>query len=61
MERQLTSHERIVLHQPANNHDGIMQRTLGLFHKLLSTATDDNGARLRLWTTFENVESGMDE
>lgn len=40
---------------PPDNHDGVMQGPLCFLHKLLSTTTEDEGTRLGLGATSEEI------
>ena len=41
---------------PAHNHYGVVQRPLGLGHELLGAAAEDDGARLALGNSTEEVK-----
>jgi hypothetical protein len=56
-----TSHNRVVLHGTADNHDGVVDGSLTLLNELLSTTAKDDGARLGLGASSEEVVSEDDE
>merc|ERR1712158_298382 len=47
---------RVVLHCTPDDHDGVMEGSLGLLHELLSAPAEDDCAGLRLGTATEQVE-----
>ena len=49
------SHDRVVLRGAANDHDGIVNGSLGLLDELLRSTAQDDCARLRLRTAGEEV------
>lgn len=48
-------HDRVVLERTAHDHDGVVERTLGLLDELLGTAAQNERARFSLRTTREDV------
>ena len=54
----LTRHHCIILDGPPYNHDGIVERSLRLFNKLLCSSSQDQCASLSLRATSEDVVSG---
>ena len=51
-----TGNDSIVLHRSSNDHDGIVQGSFRLFHKLFRTTANNERARLGLRASSENVK-----
>ena len=43
-----TGDDRVVLHRPSDDHDGVVQRSLSFLHELLCATAKDEGAGLSL-------------
>lgn len=53
---QRTCNHSIVLYGPSHDHNGIMEGSFGFLYELLCPASEDQGARLCLWTTSEEIK-----
>lgn len=53
-----TSDDCVVLHRSADDHDSIVQRSLGFLHELFRSSTENDRARLCFGTADEDIESG---
>lgn len=49
--------DAVEAHSSSDNHDRVVERSLGLIHKLLSAASDDDSTGLRVRALSEKVES----